>query len=320
MSDIEIMSDPRHSLWVEKYRPQRVQDCILPERIKKPFEKYLETGDFPTLLLSSGPGQGKTTLAKALCNELGLDWILINTSNERGIDVLRTTISNFATSVSLDGGIKCVILDEFDGASELLQKSLRAAIEDFSVNCRFIMTANYPNKIIDAIHSRSAFIELKINADEKLEIAKSYLNRACAILDLENVQYDKKAVVSIVQQHFPDFRHVLNELQKFAASGSIDVDTIKLSLHDVSVTKLIRAMRDGSFKDIRQWVASNAGSDQGIIFRRVYDSLVTEVKSNCLPTVIVTLNQYMHMATTALDPEINLTACFLELTDVAEFN
>ncbi len=317
MSDLAF--NPSQLLWAERYRPVVVDDCILPARIKDILKNYVSKGDFPSLLFHGGAGTGKTSAAKAMTNELGMDTLVINVSNERGIDVLRTTIASFATTVSLDGGLKCIILDEFDGATELLQKALRAAIEDYSINCRFILTCNYPNKIIDAIHSRTAPVDMRIHKDEIVDICKQFLSRVEQILKVENIEYERKAVATMIQRNFPDFRSILNQLQHIAATGRIDMEVIDSMNQEMSITKLVKSLKEKDFKAMRQWVATNANSDANILFRRVYDSLGEMLHPSSIPEVIVLLAQYQHWAATAADPEINLCACFVEIMAVGEF-
>lgn len=309
----QFIFNPSQLLWVERYRPQTIDDCILPTRLKETLKKYAATGDFPSLLFAGSPGTGKTTAAKALCNERGMDTLVVNVSNERGIDVLRTQIASFATAVSLDGGLKCIILDEFDGATELLQKALRAAIEEYSINCRFILTCNYPNKIIEAIHSRTALIDMKIEKSEVPGICKDFLLRLETILKNENVEYERKALATLIQREFPDYRSIINQLQQLSALGKIDSESVVTGHQEISITKLIKIIGDRDFKAMRQWVASNANSDVNILFRKVYDEIDTIFDPGVRPEVVVILAQYMHYAVTAIDPEINIAACLTEL-------
>ena len=309
----QFIFNPSQLLWVERYRPQTIDDCILPARLKETLKKYAATGDFPSLLFAGSPGTGKTTAAKALCNERGMDTLVVNVSNERGIDVLRTQIASFATAVSLDGGLKCIILDEFDGATELLQKALRAAIEEYSINCRFILTCNYPNKIIEAIHSRTALIDMKIEKPEVPGICKDFLLRLETILKNENVEYERKALATLIQREFPDYRSIINQLQQLSALGKIDSESVVTGHQEISITKLIKIIGDRDFKAMRQWVASNANSDVNILFRKVYDEIDTIFDPGVRPEVVVILAQYMHYAVTAIDPEINTAACLTEL-------
>jgi replication factor C small subunit len=309
--------DPTQILWVEKYRPSTLEDCILPERIKNDFRGFVRDKDFPSLLLSGSAGIGKTTLAKALCQDLNMDWILINASNERGVDVLRTTITQFATSVSFnDCKIKCIIMDEFDQATPLLQTAMRAAIEDFSKTCRFIFTCNYPNKIIDPIHSRCSNISLALEPEEKKEIAIGFLRRLELILKNEGVEYEKKALAAIIQKYFPDFRRVINELQRASKTGAkIDLDLIETSVggEDLNISKLVKALKEKDFPAMRQWVAQNVGNDVNLLFRKVYDQLHVFLQPAFIPEAIIKIAEYQYRGTTCPDPEINFVAFCVEM-------
>jgi DNA polymerase III delta prime subunit len=310
----KIMFDPSQLLWTEKYRPSTLLDCILPERIKKTFKGFIEAGEFPSLLLSGGAGLGKTTVAKALCQDLGLDWILINASNERGVDVLRTTITQFATSVSFgDGKVKCVILDEFDQATPLLQAAMRAAIEDFSKSCRFIFTCNYPNKIIDPIHSRCSNVSLSLENEEKQEIALAFLKRMESVLKQEKVDYDRKAVAHLIQKHFPDFRRVINELQRLSKHGKIDEELVKAISEDVNISKLVKHLKDKNFTLMRQWAAQNSGNDVNLLFRKLYDNMVDILQPAFIPEAVIKIAEYQYKGMTCPDPEINFVAFCTEM-------
>jgi len=312
--------DPTHAIWVERYRPATIDDAIIPDRIKHVFKQFVTDGEFPALLLSGGAGIGKTTLAKALCNELGLDWIIINASNERGIDTLRTTITNFATTVSFsDAKIKCIIMDEFDHASPLLQAAMRAAIEDFSKTCRFIFTCNYPNKIIDAIHSRCSNVSLTLEAGEKATIAAGFFKRMCAILKNENVEFDRKAVAKLVEMYFPDFRRTINELQRLSRAGTIDSELVAQVSEDVNITKLVKCLREKDFSAMRQWVATNAGNDSNLLFRKVYDNMSDLLQPHSIPEAVIIIANYQFRGVTCPDPEINFVACCTELMASCEF-
>lgn len=316
MSKTETISfDPSQHLWVEKYRPQRIEDCILPERLKQTFQNFVTAGEFPSLLLSGGAGVGKTTVAKALCNELGIDWILINASSERGIDVLRNEITSFASTVSFGGGkFKCVILDEFDHSTPLLQAAMRSAIEDFSKTCVFIGTVNYPNKIIDPLKSRMSLIDVTPTKEEKPELAATFFARVKQILKNENVNFTTAAIRELILRHAPDYRRILNELQKLGQAGvKIDEEAVATTTKDVQITRLVAAMKAKDFPTMRQWVAANIDNDVNILFRRLYDALSDILEPSSIPEAIIRIAEYQFRGVTCPDPEINFTACCLEL-------
>lgn len=317
MSD--FLFNPNHLTWVEKYRPLTVDDCILPERTKKILKGYIEAGSFPSLLFYGIQGTGKTTAAQALCSDMNLDTLLINVSKNRGIDVLRNEIENFATSVSLEGNIKCIILDEFDGATEILQRALRATMEAVAINCVFILTCNHPNKIMEAIHSRCAKIDMKVDKSEVMAILKQYLERTKTILDIEGIKYESKALATLISKSYPDYRSVLNQLQHLSKLGKIDMEVVENADREVSIVKLVKSLKEKDFKAMRQWVASNANSDANILFTKVYEELDGMLKPSSIPEVIVIMAQYQHQAVTAINPEINLCACFVEIMAVGEF-
>ncbi len=309
-------------LWTEKYRPQKIDDCIVPQSIKDTLKSFVASGDFPSILLYGSQGVGKTTVAKALCNELDVDWILINSSNERGIDVLRDTIDQFASSVSLgDKPFKCVILDEFDHASNLLQAAMRGAIERFSKTCRFIFTCNYPNKIIDPIHSRCTVINLGLKSssqDEvlrlKTEMASQFLKRVEFILKNENVKYERKALVKLIGSFFPDYRRIINELQRLSnESGTITENQTLGIIDNLDIGNLLKHLKAKDFTKMRTWVAVNRGNDVNLIFRKLYDSLVDVLDKDCIPEAIIKLAEYQFRSVTCPDQEINLAACCVEL-------
>lgn len=317
---MSVQFDPSQLLWVEKYRPQTVQDCILPVRIKKVFSNFVEQQDFPSLLLSGTPGVGKTTIAKALCRDLGVDCKLINASNERGIDVLRTTIERFASSMSFnDSKFKVVIMDEFDYSTPLLQGAMRAAIEDYAKTCRFIFTCNHPNRIMDAIHSRCSVINVSLEAEEKPEIAAQFMKRIGFILKNEGVEYDRKAIAQLIQSKFPDFRKTINELEKLASVGKIDLELVTQVKEDVNIVKLVKYLRDKDFPATRQWVAQNSANDVDLLFRKIYDNIADILVPASIPEAIVIIAQYQFRGVTCPDPEINLVACLVELMASCEF-
>ena len=307
-----------HLLWVEKYRPQKVEDCILPDAIKSTFMDYVARKEIPNLLLSGTAGVGKTTIAKALCQEVGCDWLLINGSDESGIDVLRTKIKNYASSVSLMGGRKVVIIDEADYLNpNSTQPALRGAIEEFSSNCSFIFTCNFKNRIIDPIHSRCSVIDFKINGN-KAKMAASFMKRVEWILDQEKVTYDKDVVAAVIMKHFPDNRRVLNELQRYSVSGSIDKGILS-NIADVELGSLITALKSKDFASTRKWVTSNLDNDPVKIYRKLYDGLYELLKPNSVPQLVLILAKYQYQAAFVADHEINMVACLTEIMVDCEF-
>jgi len=306
-------------LWVEKYRPQTIEECVLPNMIKKTFEDMVSSGESQNLLLSGKAGCGKTTIAKALCNELGSDWILINCSESGNIDTLRTTIKDFASSVSLSGAKKVVILDEFDYSNaQSIQPALRGAIEEFAKNCRFILTCNYKNRIIKPIHSRCTNIEFSIPTKEKPQLASEFLSRTKLILDQEEIPYEEKVLVELIMRHFPDFRRTLNELQRYSISGSIDVG-ILTQLGEVEIKDLMKNMKNKDFASVRKWVVRNLDNDQTQVFRNIYEYLNEYVISQSIPAIILILGEYQYKEAFVADTEINTTACLIEIMMEAEF-
>ncbi len=307
-----------HLLWVEKYRPQRVEDCILPEAIKSTFQEYVNRKEIPNLLLSGTAGVGKTTIAKALCEEVGCDYIVINGSDESGIDVLRNKIKNYASSVSLMGGRKVVIIDEADYLNpNSTQPALRGAIEEFAGNCSFIFTCNFKNRIIDPIHSRCTVIDFRING-QKAKMASAFFKRAEWILDQEGITYDKEVVAAVITKHFPDNRRILNELQRYSVSGTIDKGILS-SVSDIQLTELIKALKDKNFSEARKWVTGNLDNDPARIFRKLYDGLCESLKPNAVPQLVLILAKYQYQAAFVADAEINLIACLTEIMVDCEF-
>ena len=310
---------PNNHLWVEKYRPQNISECILPDSIKTTFQDMVESGEPQNLLLSGGAGVGKTTIARALCNELGCDNIIINCSENGNIDTLRTTIREFASSVSLDGNKKVCILDEFDYSNaQSIQPALRGAIEEFAHNCRFILTCNYKNRIIKPIHSRCTNIEFGIPSTEKPQLASQFLERAKMILDQENVSYDEKVLVRLILKHFPDYRRVLNELQRYSVSGTIDVGILS-QIGEINVKDLMSCMKEKDFSGVRKWVVTNIDNDQSELFRRIYDAMYDYIQADSIPLVILILADYQHKAAFVADAEINMTACLVQIMMEANF-
>jgi DNA polymerase III delta prime subunit len=304
-------------LWVEKYRPRKLEDCILPADQKSIFQEMVAKGEIQNMLLCGGAGMGKTTVARALCEELETDYIIINGSEESGIDVLRTKIKQFASTVSFSGKPKVVILDEADYLNpNSTQPALRAFIEEFSANCRFILTCNFKNRIIPPLHSRTAVIEFKLPKAEKPKIASAFFKRVNEIMSIEKIEADGKVIAKVIEKHFPDYRRVLNELQRYAASGRID-EGIFVSLNESNMQELISALKDGDWKKMRTWVVNNLDNDPGTIFRKLYDTLTDHVQQ--VPQLVLLLADYQYKAAFCADQEINLVACLTEIMAAVEF-
>lgn len=302
-------------IWVEKYRPKTIEDCILPEATKKTFQEFLNKGEIPNMLLAGPPGIGKTTVAKALCNELGVDVYVINGSDEgRFLDTVRNNAKNFASTVSLssDAKHKVIIIDEADNTGNDVQLLLRAFVEEFAGNCRFIFTCNYKNKIIEPLHSRCAVVEFGIKGKDRTTLAAKFFQRVQTILDAEKVEYDEKVVAELVTKHFPDFRRVLNECQRYSVGGRID-SGILASFSDVAVNDLIKNLKEKNFPEVRKWVVSNLDNDTTVLLRRVYDSLYSALENNSIPAAVLVLAKYQYQSAFVADQEINMLACLTEL-------
>ena len=305
-------------LWVETYRPKNIDDCILPKSIKKTFKDFVKNNELPNLLLSGGAGVGKTTVARALCSELNTDCMIINGSEESGIDVLRTKIKQFASTVSLSGGQKVVILDEADYLNpQSTQPALRGFIEEFHRNCRFIFTCNFKNRIIEPLHSRCSVIEFKINGNRQ-SLAKELLDRCSMILDEQKIEYDKKVVAELIMKHFPDNRRVLNELQRYGVSGKID-SGILVNLSEVSMKELALHLKEKEFTKVRQWVVDNIDNDPTKIFRKIYESLYNYLEPGTIPAAVILLGEYQYKSAFVADQEINLLACLTEMMSQCSF-
>ena len=300
-------------LWVEKYRPQTIDECILPKNLKETFKQFVQTGELPNFLFCGTAGVGKTTVAKALCNEIGAEYLLINGSEESGIDVLRTKIKSFASTVSLTDSKKVIILDEADYLNpNSTQPALRAFIEEFSNNCRFIFTCNYKNRIIEPLHSRCSVIDFKIENTEKQEIAASFFKRTMNILKQENVEADQKVVAELVTKYFPDWRRVLNELQRYSVSGKIDAG-ILVNMTEDSFKQLINNMKEKNFTEVRKWVAKNGDSETINIFRQLYDTASVNMEPASIPQLVLILADYQYKAAFVADHELNLMAALTEV-------
>ena len=303
-------------LWVEKYRPRKISDCILPQSLKNTFQEFIDRDNIPNMLLAGTAGTGKTTVARALCEELECDYIIINGSEESGIDVLRTKIKDFASTVSFAGKTKVVILDEADYLNpNSTQPALRGFIEEFSKNCRFIFTCNYKNRIIPPLHSRTTVIDFKLTKDDKPVMATKFFKRLSDILKEEQVTFDPKVVAEVLNKHFPDYRRVLNELQRYASSGNVDVGILS-HMGDANMKELIASLREKDFKKMRSWVVNNMDNDPNMLFRKMYDTLLSEVVQ--VPQLVILLADYQYKAAFVADAEINLVACLTEIMAACE--
>lgn len=300
-------------LYVEKYRPHKIEDCILPDRLKTVFQEYVKNGEFQHLLLTGPAGCGKTTVAKALCEELGLNHLFINASDERGVDTLRNKVKGYASTVSLTGGRKVIIMDEADYLTPEAQAAFRGTIEEFGENCSFIFTCNFKAKIMDAIHSRCAVVDFALKGDEKAKMATQMFKRITNILNLEGVTYDKAVVVKLVEKYFPDYRRTLNELQRHSVSGSIDASVVAQLDSVRSLGDLIKSLKDKDFGAMRKWVVVNSDIDPARIYRSVYDGLNEYLKAESIPAAVVTLAKYQYQSAFVADQELNLVACLTEI-------
>tara|TARA_R110000850_G_scaffold272965_1_gene408644 strand:- start:37 stop:975 length:939 start_codon:yes stop_codon:yes gene_type:complete len=306
-------------LWVEQYRPKTIDDCILPDSLKSLFTAFIKKGEISNMLFSGTAGIGKTTVAKALCEQMNCDWIMINGSEEGGIDVLRNKIKNFASTVSLSGGKKVVILDEADYLNpQSTQPALRGFVEEFHKNCRFILTCNFKNRIIEPLHSRFSNIEFKVNPKDKPKLASRLFERAIYILKEQNVSYEDKVLVELITKHFPDFRKLINELQRYSVSGSIDAG-ILVNVSDENLKTLVTHLKGKAFSDMRKWVVNNLDNDPVKIFRKIYDTLYTNLEPSTIPHAVLIIADYQYKSAFVADQEINLVACLTELMSQVKF-
>ena len=308
-------------IWVEKYRPTTIDECILPDNIKKTFKEFLNKGEIPNMLLAGPPGIGKTTVAKALCNELGVDFYVINGSDEgRFLDTVRNNAKNFASTVSLSSEAKhkVIIIDEADNTGNDVQLLLRAFIEEFAGNCRFIFTCNYKNKILEPLHSRCVVVDFSIRGKEKQQIAASFFQRLNFILDKERIETDKKVLAELINKHFPDWRRVLNECQRYSVGGKID-SGILAAFSDVAVDDLIKNLKEKNFPEVRKWVSNNMDNDTSVLFRRIYDSLYKSLVANTIPAAVLVIAKYQYQMAFVADQEINMLACLTEIMVECEF-
>jgi DNA polymerase III delta prime subunit len=300
-------------VWVEKYRPQTIDDCVLPAELKKTFNEIVRGGQLPNLLLAGSAGLGKTTVARALCNVLNLDYMLINGSEESGIDVLRNKIKQFASTVSLNGGYKVVILDEADYLNpQSTMPALRGFIEEFSNNCRFILTCNFKNKIIEPLHSRCSVIEFNTTKKSLASLAGDFMKRLIFILKTEGIKYHEQTLAELIIRYAPDWRRVLNECQRYSTSGEIPT-AILVGMSDQSIAELARYLKSKDFKSMRSWVVNNSTLDSAVVFRKLYDSLYDVVAPSSIPSAVLILADYSYKAGFMADKELNMVACMTEL-------
>jgi len=313
------MSSNDEFLWVEKYRPRKISECILPSNIQGTFDSIIESGDIPNMIFSGTPGIGKTTVARALCEELGADYLLINGSEEGNIDTLRGRIKQFASTVSLQGGQKVIILDEADYLNpQSTQPALRAFIEEFSKHCRFILTCNFKNRIIEPLHSRCSVYEFGIPNPDKPKLAARFFKRMKGILDAESVDTDDKALVTLIEKYFPDWRRVMNECQRYAITGKIDAGVL-VDLGDESIKALFEHLQNKDFSKMRKWVADNIDTEPRVIFRKIYDAALDHLAPNSVPQVVLILAQYQYYDAFVADHELNVVACMTEIMVTAEW-
>ena len=308
-------------LWVEKYRPKKIEDCILPAGIKDTFQQFVNRGEIPNLLLAGPAGCGKTTVAKALCHELGVDYYVINGSDEgRFLETVRNNAKNFASTVSLSSEAKhkVIIIDEADNTTSDVQLLLRASIEEFANNCRFIFTCNYKNKIIEPLHSRCAVVDFSIKGKEKQQIAGQFFKRIITILDGEKIGYDKKVLVELINKHFPDWRRVLNECQRYSVAGKIDTG-ILATFSDVKTDDLFKNLKEKNFSEVRKWCVNNLDNDPTVLLRHIYDGCYGSLDGPGIAAAVLIIAKYQYQTAFVADQEINMLACLTEIMVECKF-
>lgn len=313
------MTNANQYLFVEKYRPQTIDECILTDSLRNTFKQFIASGELPNFLFCGGAGVGKTTVAKALCNEIGAEYLFINGSEESGIDVLRSKIKGFASSVSLTGAKKVVILDEADYLNpNSTQPALRAFIEEFSNNCRFIFTCNFKNRIIEPLHSRCSVIEFKLENSEKPKIAGRFFKRVIDILKSENIEYEQQVVADLITKHFPDYRRILNELQRYSVSGKIDAGLL-VNIGEESYTQLVKDLKSKNFTEVRKWVGKNSDIESTELFRHFYDKAMDYLDAQSVPQLVLIISEYQYRAAFVADREINTMAAMTEMMSQLKF-
>ena len=304
-------------LYVEKYRPTTIEECILPKGLKDTFQEIVDGGKLPNMMFTGSAGVGKTTVARALCNELDLDYMMINGSEDGNIDTLRGKIKQFASTVSLHGGQKVVILDEADYLNpQSTQPALRGFIEEFSSNCRFILTCNFKNRIIDPLHSRCSIYEF--NLGNKAKMAEQFMARLQFILDSESIIYDNAVLAELIMKYIPDWRRVINECQRYGMSGHIDTG-ILVTLDETSVAGLFKDLKTKNFKSMRKWVTNNMDVESSKLFRMIYDNMLTYVEPSSVPQVVLILADYSYKDSFVADHELNVVACLTEIMSQIKF-
>ena len=308
-------------LWVEEYRPHTLEDCILPPNIKNSFEGFIDQKEIPNLLLCGSAGVGKTTVAKAVCDEIGASYIVVNGSDEgRFLDTVRNRVRQFATTVSLTSGSahKVVIIDEADNTTQDVQLSLRTAVEEFHSNCRFIFTCNFPNKIIEPLHSRCTVVDFKIRSEDKPALQLQFFKRMKHILEENNIEYDDKIIVKLIQRYYPDWRRLINETQRHSSTGKID-SSILVDISDINIDDLVRSIKNKEFTTVRKWVIDNIDNYPNLVIRRIYDSLYESLKGPSIPEAVLILAKYQYQIPFVADQEINLLACLTEIMMSCQF-